>query len=332
MNLMQILNDLSEKEFRDKFESDVGLQLQVYDYLKKLRLDKAKDLKVEVVTIDKYKNIKFIYGADKERKKYVYKYLPLSRLLDIHKTQTIGFVYPELWNDPYEILYLKTNFSAFGFDNKNKIYSLCLSRSYENEEAAWKIYSNHLEPTIRCKINYDVLLTILDDFANQNDCNVYISKINYALTQKEIRNIKNPSEYYDVLFDNFKEENYIAIMSLKRNAYKYENELRVFVVPKNNNCNENISKDNEHILNINLKNKELQSLFNQFTINPYPNYRDIGFMAPINEMKDKIEVVEVKKLIKIIWPNIETTESRLYKSRLPVGEIKKHKQNLKNRK
>jgi hypothetical protein len=150
------------------------------------------------------------------------------------KNKEITFVSPELWNDPFETKYLKTDYSAIGYIRPEQIYCFCARTDNANEEASWNIYSNSQEdPLIRISLRTFHFLEYLKNYSDQHNCKIYYSRVNYDLKAKDIAELyKADNEFHDRYFNDFTEEKYIQVMSLKRQAFKYENEVRIFLVSK----------------------------------------------------------------------------------------------------
>lgn len=162
----------------------------------------------------------------------IYKYMPLSRVLEMLREKKLTFVYPELWQDPYETKYLKTDYSSVCY-TQNKIFCLCARMDNLNEEASWKIYKNNQEPLIKVYIKTANLFNYLKAFTERYGCRMYLSKINYEYSKAEINQLyKKEHPLYKEFFIDMDEEKYIKLMSLKRRAFNYENEMRLFIVPE----------------------------------------------------------------------------------------------------
>lgn len=165
----------------------------------------------------------------------LFKYMSAGRVLDFleKKKHQIGFVSPEKWQDPYEIKYLNTDYTALNGYKQPKVFCFCARMDNLNEEASWKIYKKENEPLLRLSINTLRFLLNIDSFAKANMCDVYFSKVDYKLKRTEIDELYLPSSsYYHEFFDDFDDKKYVKVMSLKRRAFKYENEYRIFIVPK----------------------------------------------------------------------------------------------------
>ena len=176
----------------------------------------------------------------------LYKYMPASRVLDIIEKEPhqIGFVSPDLWYDPYETKFLNTDYSMLNGYKQPKVYCFCARMDNLNEEASWKIYKKENEPLLRLSIRTIDFLLSLDKFAREHTCDLYFSKVDYKLKRKEIDGLYLPSSpYFHDYFDGFNDKQYVRVMSLKRWAFNYENEYRIFVIPNDQMAIEEYLKD-----------------------------------------------------------------------------------------
>lgn len=246
-----------------------------------------KTLNVEFVNCNQFNNT-------------FYKYMPLSRVLQMLENRKMAFIYPKLWNDSYEIKYLNTDFSKYGY-HQDKLYCLCVRNDNLNQEASWKIYKEPQDPLIRLSINAIKLMQNVASFSKKNNAKVYFSKMDYKLTTKEINDLyKCSSPFYEQYIQDMDELKYIKLMSLKRNAFSYENERRIFLV-----VDKNIYTDN--ILNIDID----LDIFTRFTINPCDRIKD-------NNIKSTIQLAAYKATNKVIADAIKKyyPEAKIYSSSL----------------
>ena len=188
----------------------------------------------KIRTLIRMKEIKFIDLT--KAPTHIYKYICTSRVLDMLEKEPhqIGFVSPELWYDPYEIKYLNTDYTGLNGFRQPLIYCFCARVDLQNEEASWKIYKKDNGPLLRLTIQTDIFIPSLLSFAEEKECDVYLAKVNYDLKKSEIDNLYSTSSpHYQEFFHDFNEEQFIKIMSLKRSAFKYENEVSFFIIPRN---------------------------------------------------------------------------------------------------
>lgn len=173
--------------------------------------------------------------VDCEKFKFTfYKYMPWKRLHEMLSRKEMVFVNPSLWNDPYEVKYLDTDYSVLGY-SQPKIFCFCIRNDNENEEASWKIYRTNEpdNPLIRISIKALPFLKSLKESAQKLGYTIYLTKVSYRFRQKEINELyKRDNKYFNEYFDNFNEEKYIRLLSIKRKAFKYEQEIRLFLVPQ----------------------------------------------------------------------------------------------------
>ena len=247
----------------------------------------------------------------------LYKYMPASRILDIIEKEPhqIGFVSPDLWYDPYETKFLNTDYSMLNGYKQPKIYCFCARMDNLNEEASWKIYKKENEPLLKLSIQtFDFLLS-LDKFAREHTCDLYFSKVDYKLKKKEIDGLHLPSSpYYHEYFDNFNDKQYVRVMSLKRWAFKYENEYRIFVIPKDQKAIESCMKDG--VLSIPIP----VDMIIRYTFHPM-NKAEGSFSSQIERAKYDAELKLIKERILKHVPNAKIYKSTLYSDVKKVEKI-----------
>lgn len=176
-----------------------------------------------------------------------YKYMTLEAfILSLHEG-TWQFVEPTKWNDEYEGRFYHANYSDINKpdDCPPKLYATCITGEIANE-AAWKVYSHGQGLGARCvqiKINMNKLRESLskriekkidEDNYEVVDGNVYEGLVYYDLTDNEINSIHTTSgAYYHTFFDGFDREKFLKLLLIKRKAYEYEKETRLFIIPNN---------------------------------------------------------------------------------------------------
>lgn len=247
----------------------------------------------------------------------LYKYMTASRVLDIleNNSHLLGFVSPESWYDPYETKYLNTDYTALNGYRQPKIYCFCARMDNLNEEASWKIYKKENEPLLRMSIRTIDLLLAIDQFAKENDCDVYFSKVDYRLKKKEIDELYLPSSpYHSEFFNNLDDKQYVRIMSLKRWAFNYENEYRIFIIPRNQDKIVNHIKDNVLFIPVPIK------MITRFTFNP-ANKVNSSLVSQIETAKYEAEYKLIRDKIKVAYPEASVVKSTLYSKIKNVEKI-----------
>lgn len=245
----------------------------------------------------------------------LYKYMPASRVLDIIEKEPhqIGFVSPDLWYDPYETKFLNTDYTMLDGYKQPKIYCFCARMDNLNEEASWKIYKKENEPLLRLSIRTIDFLLSLDKFAREHTCDLYFSKVDYKLKRKEIDGLYLPSSpYFHDYFDGFNDKQYVRVMSLKRWAFNYENEYRIFVIPKDQMAIEEYLKDGVLFIPIPV------DMIIRYTFHPM-NKANESLSSQIERVKYDAEFKLIKERILNYVPNAKIFKSNLY------SEVKKVK-------
>lgn len=153
----------------------------------------------------------------------VSKYTKLNNLIKSIKDCTFYFSSPEKWLDPFEMLFYE---SKFKIGNENcVIHASCFAcNDIENEEGFWNIWSiGEKDPIVRVTYNIQKILKALNEQAD-NKYVFYLGGMNYTSRENIIQESKKTvSNSYPQIDDC------LNLLSFKRNAYKYENELRLFV-------------------------------------------------------------------------------------------------------
>ena len=173
-------------------------------------------------------SVKYRQSDEDDHALLAFKYMPANRLLENIENNDFAFVSPIKWRDPFESLFFENNIII---DKKYvNVKGLCFAlNDFENEEGLWHFspfssVSND-NPTIRVAFDMLKFYQRLEDYAiKKENVDFYISLVNYKDTSEILR-----------LQENFKPQSiddYINKLCLKRQAYKHEIELRIFMVKK----------------------------------------------------------------------------------------------------
>ena len=172
--------------------------------------------------------------ADFLAKRLLYKYMPLERALEMLTNRALWFSNPTIWKDPFEKRFIENVYDVDGvpkpFPWKNRVYCMCATQT-ATSEAYWNTYSAQ-EIGVSIKFNRETLLDELDHLAAAGN-RIYIGKVEYQKTQVIKGSLSgnvflNPTG--KKLLNLGKEELKVRLLLLKRLAYQYENELRIFIV------------------------------------------------------------------------------------------------------
>ena len=191
------------------------------------------------------------YKATRVEKRFLYKYVSEDVA---YKLLVLGggirFCEPTQWDDQYESLYYTKGLVRSCPNLPEKLFVSCFTLRSENE-AAWKSYitpkGDDFRTTLcfRLKVNRSKMISELTK--QYKGCNVYESPVAY-LTKYQISNMHRPGalgvvNLHNSFFANGRkldEVDYISLLSMKRNCFFYEDEVRYFIVPsrKESGCAE----------------------------------------------------------------------------------------------
>ena len=183
-----------------------------------------------------YNNIYQIWPEDSNPKSVLYKYMNIERAIQFLQNGEYYFVEPIAWQDPYEKRFYTADYSNIQPYVPQRIFATCLTDRVSNE-AAWKMYRDDRgglgSRCIRLEINRAKLFHQLDKVKNGK---FVFGKANYKYTSKTIDTIHiKESPQYNYYFSDFSEEKFLELLLIKRKAFEYENEVRLFFIPDESN-------------------------------------------------------------------------------------------------
>lgn len=234
-----------------------------------------------------------------------YKYFKTENLLKSLVEKSLYLASPSQWDDPFETKYMESlgTIAPQAEEDTSRlkeysVFATCFKgdNGIANEEAAWKIYMSGSESLVRVKIDAKKLCEALCN-STFGEGKLYLSKMVY-LSRKDIVNlvgipVPGESDSEEKLPDLF-----INNFSLKRNAYKYEEEVRVSLIRKD-------GKDIDHMI---LSNFNWDGVIKRITLQPH-NPRQ-----PQYEEKILRNILTYYK-IKDVNSNMEICKSNLYDSK-----------------
>ena len=221
--------------------------------------------------------------------------------MDFLQTGKFSFVEPIVWTDPYEKRFYLADYKNINYQPK-QLFCTCFTSKISNE-AAWKMYradeGGIASRTICFDFQRSILLRALDQLENEK---FYLGCANYNYTTKQIDGFhKRTNSEYDHLFKDFSDEKFMNLLLIKRKAFEYESEVRLFMVPKDRASIFSISGINvKHIRSIVFEQKDLKDMIKQINIDPSCS---------------KIEYEMIKSLIMKILPGISCIKNGLYKNK-----------------
>ena len=184
---------------------------------------------------------------------YMYKYMNMSVAIKAicDGYITIRFQQPSKWDDEYERLFYEANYSEVTKDSRThpKLYACCFSFS-NHCAAAWREYRGNIglaRNCVRLHICKTAFRQAIADYAEYNGFKVYEGAVDYR-DEYLITNLLNPSSsdenivalHNELFGGDFKIDNYLSLLLLKRNLFSFEDEFRFFLVPTRGKLSNNI--------------------------------------------------------------------------------------------
>ena len=154
-----------------------------------------------------------------------YRYATVPEAIQLVSGSEISFSDPRVWSDKYEGHGMSQLFDEGEVFEKFSVFAKCFSSSHSSE-ALWRLFGSR-QPVVRYGIRLHKLLKKLEGVSGLSGGNVYVAEVQYV----------SPSEVRRCIGAAKKEAKVTArsaVTSLfyKREAFNYESELRVVVVPK----------------------------------------------------------------------------------------------------
>ena len=160
--------------------------------------------------------------------KYVYRFLPLERLLETLHNKQLTFLSPTKWNDPFDnFLFRQNNISNDSF--LNRLYVMCFTHN-PHSQAYWKTYSPS-EHCIRLSLRKSVLIELMKAIPEK----VWLGKMKYEYETILVQKLQQTKGLNASLQKHSPDEVFLKTFHLKRMPFKYEEESRISILtPKSN--------------------------------------------------------------------------------------------------
>lgn len=146
--------------------------------------------------------------------------------------KTWRFFEPNKWNDKYEQRFYCAKYQIPDAEHATpQLFATCVTRK-QNSEAAWKVYSHGQGLGSHCvqlELDIDELRAELrNNGLGIAEMPVEYKEENYILDLHK----KDKSKDYAKYFTSFSFDKFLKLLTLKRDAYSYEQEIRIFAIPK----------------------------------------------------------------------------------------------------
>lgn len=176
---------------------------------------------------------RYAIGNEAEMRYYkVYKYMTIDAFLISMYSGNWRFFEPSKWNDRFEQRFYcaKYNFRE-SIGNTPQLFATCVTR-VKNNEAAWKVYAHGLGLGARC-LQLELDIVELRKQLRASGFRFEEKAVSYEKETVILDLHKKRKRYYNKYFDSFSLDKFLTLLSLKRDAYSYEQELRLFIIPDN---------------------------------------------------------------------------------------------------
>lgn len=163
----------------------------------------------------------------------VFKYMNLESFLCSLYGKSLRFSEPSSWPDRYETRFYCANYSNIANNEcAKRLFATCVTRT-RNNEAAWKVYARNGGLSTHC-VQLELDITGFRHQLRNNNYHVEERSMEYTSEDYILNLHKRSSKYYSRYFTPFTSESYLKLLTLKRDAYQYENEIRLFIIPSEN--------------------------------------------------------------------------------------------------
>ena len=229
---------------------------------------------------------------------FINRYISFSRFYVELMEQKFFFLSPCLWKDPYENVFYNK-----GLQINGKLVDVrCICTTYDrvdSEESSWVRGANEDGKIIRVSYKYQELCDFLNRIGTKNHCDFYISIVDYSQSKDSLIK-KNKTSYSDI-------NDYVKVLSLKRKAYSYENELRIIAV-----FEEPYASSLEKAHPFKLNKNDFVKMIASICLPPLkPFLRDDNRYKYYQKLQE-IENIGMKKELANLLPGVDITQSRLY--------------------
>ena len=165
---------------------------------------------------------------------YLYRYINLESFITNMREKCWRFSEPSIWEDEYEKRFYCADYTSVQTgDAPRKVFASCTTQK-KDSHAQWIVYKGNgglKQRIIELKLDFVKLSKQLNSFAQQKGYLFEERFVDY-MSKNDIDSIhKKSNGYYNKYFSPFSLKNYLSLLSLKRDAYDYEKEWRLFMVP-----------------------------------------------------------------------------------------------------
>ncbi len=174
-----------------------------------------------------------VVAVDKMLYKRVFKYMTIEAFLLSLYGRSWRFQEPSKWDDKFEQRFYCANYKIPGaVGNTPQLFATCVTRA-KNSEAAWTVYAHGQGLGAHC-LQLEIDIVELRSQLKASNNKIVEKQVDYKDERYILELHKKRSKNYSKYFGSFSFDKFIDLLTLKREAYMYEQEVRLFVIPDMN--------------------------------------------------------------------------------------------------
>jgi hypothetical protein len=171
-----------------------------------------------------------------EDHKYIYKYLPFERFLEVLHKKQLAFVSPTKWNDPFDNFLFKYKNEKSEITFLNKLFVGCFTLN-PHSQAYWKTYAPE-GYSVRLQFETRKLFGLISKLKDR----AWYGELNYKRENEIVEIFQNTEGLKDSLEEKDINDIFLKVFTLKRKPFEYEKEVRIII--ESNRIKEGIRKVN----------------------------------------------------------------------------------------
>lgn len=158
--------------------------------------------------------------------KYIYRYLPFERFLEVMHKKQLAFLSPKKWNDPFDNFLFKYEIQNKDNSFLNKLFVGCFTLN-PHSQAYWKTYAPEgysVRLQFETRKLFDLILKLKD--------RAWFGELNYKRESEIIEIFQNTEGLKTALEENEVNDTFLKVFTLKRMPFEYEKEVRIIIESK----------------------------------------------------------------------------------------------------
>lgn len=155
--------------------------------------------------------------------KYIYRYFPFERFLEVLHNKQLAFISPIKWNDPFDNFLFKHKIKNPGISFLNRLFVGCFTIN-PHSQAYWKAYAPE-GYSVRLKFETKKLLGLILKLKDR----AWYGELNYKSESEIIEIFQKTHGLKDSLEEKEVNDIFLKVFTLKRKPFEYEKEVRIII-------------------------------------------------------------------------------------------------------